>query len=65
MDKRSRPVNSPGTEAPSPEVEAGILATVYAFVLESYESQSPACVPEGPEDDETWSTTQTRKVEVS
>lgn len=51
MDNRSRLVNSPGAEAPSPAVEAGVLAIVYAFVLESYESQSPACVPEGLEDD--------------
>lgn len=61
MDKRSRPVNPPGTEAPSPEVEAGILATVYAFVLESYEGQGPAHVPKDLEDGETWSTTPTRK----
>ncbi len=53
MDNRSHDVNSPGAEAPSPEVEAGILATVYAFVLESYESQGPACVPKGLEDGET------------
>ncbi len=53
MDNRSRLVYSPGAEAPSPEVEAEILATVYAFVLESYESRCAACVPEDLEDGET------------
>ncbi len=46
MDNRSRIVYSPGAEAPAPEIEAAILATVYAFVLESYETKRAACVPE-------------------
>lgn len=53
MDNRSHVVDSPVEKAPSPEVEAGILATVYAFILDSYESKGADCVPEGLEDGET------------
>lgn len=51
MSNLPHAVYSPGPEA-IPDVEAEILATVYAFVLESYESRGAACVPEDFEDGE-------------
>ncbi len=63
-------IDRPRTGRPSnpealPEVEAEILANVYAFVLEAYESKDAARVPEGLEDGETRSATRTRKVVAS
>lgn len=41
----------PGSEA-IPEVEAEILASVYAFVLNSYVMEGAACTADGQEDGE-------------
>lgn len=51
-------INSPGVVCPPnpeaiSEVETEILATVYAFVLNSCGSEGAACVTDGDEDGET------------